>query len=194
LLAAIGRARFVEVVGREDARALSGVLVPEQEGAVATGEAAGGASVSLGRELELVHVRSDLPSLLGRYVRQELEEAGADVELLGVDPDVFVERFLAPGDFDLAIWESRGGPSPWLARWFGEGGLVQAPGLAGLLEAADGLDDGALARAQRRLAESGVVLPLLQPRVTMAWREGVEGIEVNPTVEGPLWDAGEWRA
>lgn len=192
LIAAIDRERFVEVAGRGDARPLDGVLVPEQEGALPAWEGlAGGARVSLGRELELVHVRSELPSLLGRYVRQELEGVGADVDLLGVDADVFVSRFLTTSEFDLAIWESRGSPSPWLARWFGEGGVVEAPGLDRLLARADGGE--ALSEAQRALAGSGVVVPLLQPRVMMAWREGIEGVRVNPTAEGPLWNVSEWR-
>ena len=66
-------------------------------------------------------------------------------------------------------------------------------GLPALEESWDRRGDlEALAGAQRRLARLATVLPLFQPRVTMAWREGIKGPEANPTVEGPLWNAWAW--
>ncbi|MFN2525896.1 MAG: ABC transporter substrate-binding protein [Actinomycetota bacterium] len=35
-------------------------------------------------------------------------------------------------------------------------------------------------------------LPLWQTESVLAWRSGVHGLIVNPTVEGPLWNASEW--
>jgi hypothetical protein len=66
--------------------------------------------------------------------------------------------------------------------------------LAGLVGASqEGRGDGGpLREAQERLADLAVVLPLFRPEVTAGWREGVEGIRANPTVEGPLWNSGQW--
>ncbi|HEX2239548.1 MAG TPA: ABC transporter substrate-binding protein, partial [Actinomycetota bacterium] len=35
-------------------------------------------------------------------------------------------------------------------------------------------------------------LPLWHMKSLLAWRSGVHGLRVNPTVEGPLWNASEW--
>jgi ABC-type transport system substrate-binding protein len=37
-----------------------------------------------------------------------------------------------------------------------------------------------------------VALPLFHVENVLAWREGVVGLEVNPTFEGPLWNAETW--
>jgi hypothetical protein len=35
-------------------------------------------------------------------------------------------------------------------------------------------------------------LPLAQVETMLAWRDGIEGLVVNPTLEGPLWNAQQW--
>jgi hypothetical protein len=35
-------------------------------------------------------------------------------------------------------------------------------------------------------------LPLFHVATVHAWREGVHGLQVNPTFDGPLWNAEEW--
>jgi hypothetical protein len=35
-------------------------------------------------------------------------------------------------------------------------------------------------------------LPLFHVATVLAWHEGVHGLEVNPTFDGPLWNAEEW--
>ena len=37
------------------------------------------------------------------------------------------------------------------------------------------------------------VVPLMRVETLLAWRAGVEGIEANGTVEGPLWNVEEWH-
>jgi hypothetical protein len=61
------------------------------------------------------------------------------------------------------------------------------------VRAADGSEE-ALRKAQERLADLAVVLPLYRPRVTMGWRAGISGPAANPTVEGPLWNVEAWAA
>jgi hypothetical protein len=51
---------------------------------------------------------------------------------------------------------------------------------------APGLRDGPVARRQL------TALPIAQVRTYLAWRPGVHGLQVNPTFEGPLWNAEAW--
>jgi hypothetical protein len=40
--------------------------------------------------------------------------------------------------------------------------------------------------------DGGYVFPLASVATFMAWREKVHGIAVNPSPEGPLWNARDW--
>jgi ABC-type transport system substrate-binding protein len=199
---ALDRERFLQVVLRDEAETAQGILGPEQAGALpawaryATG---GPATIGAEEELDLAYTGGELLDLLARFVQAELEDAGADVELVPLDADVFQGTFLPERRFDLALWESRTGPAPDLWRWVhvpGAGepvtGLVDPRAASVALEAQAG-DAAALAYAQRRLALLAPVVPLFQPRVTMARAQGVAGPTANPTVEGPLWNTWAWR-
>ncbi|MGH2693667.1 MAG: ABC transporter substrate-binding protein [Actinomycetota bacterium] len=43
-----------------------------------------------------------------------------------------------------------------------------------------------------RAVERPSALPLFHVATVLAWREGVRGLQVNPTFEGPLWNAERW--
>jgi peptide/nickel transport system substrate-binding protein len=200
---AIGRDRFVEVILRDEGRRADGVLAPEQAGAAPAWAGYGrSADVEVGvdEELSLAYPRGEILDLLAKYVRAELGRSGVDVELVPLDAEIFHDSWLPKRRFDLALWEVRSGPSPWLARWFLPGGGEAAtglrdPALEALLARADGGGPGggeALRQAQDRLGRLVPVLPLFQPQVTVAWRPGVAGLRANPTVDGVLWNAWDW--
>jgi peptide/nickel transport system substrate-binding protein len=200
---AIDRDRFADVVIRDEGRKADGVLVPDQQGAVPAWVEYGtdGPEGQIGNEeLTMAFPRGELLDLAARYVQAELERAGGDIELVPLDADQFQSEWLPERRFDLALWESRSGPQPWLTRWFGATGdervsrLIDAE-LTELLGEAEGDGDraeAALTEAQERLADLVPVVPMFQPKVTMGWREGVSGIVANPTVDGPLWNAWNW--
>jgi ABC-type transport system substrate-binding protein len=205
ILDGIDRDRLVEVVLRDEAITAEGVLAPEVPGAEPAWEAYGGGrprSAAVPGELDLVYVRAERTDLVARYLQAELEQVGVDVELVPLESDVFHGIFVPERRFDLALWELRSAPSPDL--W----PLVELPGAAspitGLSQpavarlasgaAVGGRESGRLlVQAQTELAELAPVLPMYQPQVTMAWRAGVAGPVANPTVDGPLWNAGTWR-
>jgi peptide/nickel transport system substrate-binding protein len=202
---AIDRDRFAAAIIRDEGRKADGVLAPEQEGALPEWERYGTGADSpeelrTDEELTLVFTKGELLEIAARYVQAELERAGGDVELVPLDADAFQGEWLPEQRFDLALWESRSGPEPWLTRWYGDTGdervsRVIDTELNEFLHEADGggpRRERALTRAQERLAELVPVLPLFQPRVTMGWRDGVSGLEANPTVDGPLWNAWNW--
>jgi peptide/nickel transport system substrate-binding protein len=198
---AIDRFRLAEALLRDEAVAAESVLVPEQAGFVPAWDRyrGGGASVTVGQELDLVYARGELIDLVARYLQAELDRAGVDVDLVGLESEVFHGIFVPERRFDLAIWQARSGGSPQLAPWVDVEGAapsltgLEDPRLTGLAADAAGGDTEALEAAQARLAELAPVLPLFQPEVTMAWRDGVRGIQANPTADGPLWNVGEWR-
>jgi ABC-type transport system substrate-binding protein len=204
---AVDRARFVEAIVREEGREAGSVLTPGQDGSRPAWDVYGRGGPSgrgppaqvTGRELSLAYVRSELLDIVGRFVQAELREADFDVELVPLESDVFHGIFVPGRRYDLALWESRTGPAPDLSAWFvdpdaGPPLSAERDGrLPGLEETWDRRGDlDALAAAQRRLARLATVLPLFQPRTTMAWREGIRGPEANPTVEGPLWNSWAW--
>jgi ABC-type transport system substrate-binding protein len=198
---AIDRHRFVDAVVNEEGREAHGVLSPEQTGAASAwseyGTGTAGSLAGQG-ELDLVYARGELIEFLARYVQAQLERAGGDVELVPLEPDVFRGTFLPARRFDLALVEVRSGPSPDLARYVEAPGgtpaltALQDPRLSSLIESVDRGDQGALADAQERLAELVPVLPLFQPQAAVASTKGVVGLEANPTVDGPLWNAAQW--
>jgi peptide/nickel transport system substrate-binding protein len=200
---AIDRDRFVEVLLRDEGRRADGVLAPEQAGATSAWARYGrgeGVDVGENEELSLAYPRGEILDLLARYVRAELGRSGVDVELVPLDAEVFHDSWLPERKFDLALWEVRSGPSPWLWRWFASAGGEAATGLRdpavqALLARADRGGPGgaeALRQAQERLARLAPVLPIFQPQVTVGWRSGVGGLRANPTVDGVLWNAWQW--
>ncbi|HEX2026008.1 MAG TPA: ABC transporter substrate-binding protein [Actinomycetota bacterium] len=204
VLDGIDRDRLVEVALPDDAVVADGLIPSDRPGAVPAWEEYGrgrASSVALPGEIDLVYPRAERTDLVARYVQAELERIGVDVELVGLEADVFHGTFLAGRRFDLALWEDRSGPTPELWPW------VEAPGagrsltglgddeLADLVERSVGggaAGDAAVVEAQQRLADLAVVLPLFGPEVTVGWRDGVSGLVANPTVDGPLWNAGTW--
>lgn len=198
---AIDRGRMVEVLLKDEGLPAHFVLAPEQS-AVPAWASYGTAPANAGirRELRLVYPRGELLDLVARYLQAQLQGAGVDVELIGIDATDFQAEWLPGLRFDLALWEARSGPTPWLSRWFATESDEAVSGLSDeALDAALGsADDGgpqgasALDQAQGRLARLAPVLPLFQPIVTMGWRKGVTGPQANPTADGPLWNAWEW--
>jgi peptide/nickel transport system substrate-binding protein len=199
----IDRSRFVEGVVNEEGVRADGILAPEQEGAIPRwtefGTGPGGSAP--GEELSLAYTNTELLDFLARFVQAEVERAGGDVELVPLDADAFQGLFLPQRDFDMALWESRTGPAPSLARWLSIAGSAEPVTglsdrrLSDLVAAVDAGGEGAaaaLTEAQAGLAELVPVLPVYQPKVTVAWRSGVAGLQANPTADGPLWNAWEW--
>jgi ABC-type transport system substrate-binding protein len=198
---AIDRSRFATAVVREEG-ALADSLVPPVPGSQSAWSGYGRGEPSVlpaSEELELVYVRTELLELTARYLQAEVQRAGGDLELVGLESDVFWDTFLPERRFDLALVEVRGGPTLDLGEWFGapDGiwssltGLTD-PELALLEEDVAAGDQDAVAEAQARLADLAAVVPLYRLRTSMGWRQGVTGIEPNPSADGPLWNVQEW--
>jgi peptide/nickel transport system substrate-binding protein len=199
---AIDRGRFADVLLGDEARVADGVLSPEQDGFIPAWERYGDGTIGPlpERELLLAYPQTELVALAARHVLSQLRLSGGDVELVGLDPQIFHDEWLPERRFDLAIWESRGGPGPWLDRWFGSEGDESLVGLRDprldelLARAREGAEvaTAPLAAAQSRIAKLAPILPLFQPLVTAGWRQGVSGLLANPSADGIFWNAWEW--
>ena len=186
---AVDRLRFAEALVREEGRPADGVLPPEVDGAIPAWSRYGrGPAEDLpsGEELELVYIRTELLELTARFLQAEIERAGGDLELVGLEADVFWTTFLPQRRFDLALVEVRGGAGPDLGPWSGRPDGIWSS-LTGGTE-----PSGSLVQVQERLARTAAVLPLYQLRTSMGWREGVTGVQPNPSAEGPLWNSEAW--
>ncbi|MBA2724428.1 MAG: hypothetical protein H0U53_00405 [Actinobacteria bacterium] len=40
---------------------------------------------------------------------------------------------------------------------------------------------------------AGPKVPMFRVATYLAWGQGIEGVQVNPTIEGPLWNVEDWR-
>jgi hypothetical protein len=75
--------------------------------------------------------------------------------------------------------------APWsthYGRWRDE-----SPASAALLRIS-----GAPGRSGAADASSSFALPLAHVDTFLTWREEVHGLAVNPSLDGPLWNAAEW--
>ena len=204
VLDGIDRDRLVEAALRDEAVAADGVVAPEQAGGIPAWTRFGegpAKPAALPDEIDLVYVRAERTDLVARYVQAELERIGVDLELVGLEADVFHGTFLPGRRYDLALWEHRAGPAPELWPFVDVAGAGEPltaladRDLTALVERSAGggaLAGAAVEQAQERLADLAVVLPMFRPEVTVGWRDGVDGLVANPTVDGPLWNAGAW--
>jgi peptide/nickel transport system substrate-binding protein len=199
---AVDRVRFADAVVRDEGTLAHSLVAPGLGGGELTWAHYGrgdSPELSAGEELELVYVRTELLELTARYLQAEVQRAGGDLELVGLESDVFWDTFLPERRFDLALVEVRRGPTPDLGEWFGAPDGIWSsltghtdPELALLEDDVAAGVPGAVAEAQARLADLAVVVPLYRLGTSMGWRQGVTGIEPNPSADGPLWNAQEW--
>jgi ABC-type transport system substrate-binding protein len=185
LIEAVDRGRFLRAVLQEEGRAAFG-LFPEGSGWPRQSQGPARRFVPR-EELQLVYIRTELLELTARYLQAEVEAAGGDLELVGLEADVFWSTFLPGRRFDLALVEVRGSPEEDVSGWVGP-----PDGIWSSLTGAEIPAQGSAAVVQEELASRGVVLPMYQLRTTMGWRSGVQGVVPNPSVEGPLWNAEAW--
>jgi ABC-type transport system substrate-binding protein len=82
-------------------------------------------------------------------------------------------------DLDTIVGAASDFYGPWRDVSPSDVALVRSAGAPGL-------------RDRKRQAKELTALPLFHVRTYVAWRDGIEGIAVNPTLDGPLWDIESW--
>lgn len=126
-----------------------------------------------------------------RVLQRDLRGAGAEVELVRLDPQDLARRARVEGDGALVV--RRDGPRPSL--------LARAPPraspevLAALqaAEAAGTVTSDAMMRAQQLLHDAAWERPLYRIAVAHAWHERLMGVAPSAWPGLALWDVGEWR-
>jgi hypothetical protein len=101
----------------------------------------------------------ELLELLQRALQIEMKRVAPDVELVGIEPQIFYGPWKLHNPTQIALVRRAG-----------------APGLSG--------DAGAFKDAS--------ALPLFQVPTVVAWRNGLIGLQADPTFDGPLWNVSDW--
>ena len=179
-------------LGDGDRRSLlSGLDPSEFVGALLRGEAT--AAPSPGFEardvadigiVATITMAEDVPmlGLAGRAVQIQADDAGGRVPELRQAPTRLVDQWQAEGEYDLLVAALYLGPSPCFACIYG----LQAPGEAELADA------GNRSPLDSTLIENALARPLWVPERTVAWREGVQGVEANGYALFVTWNAWQW--
>lgn len=136
-------------------------------------------------------------------VQEQLRQTGIEIVADLGDPSVIFGKVIPSGDWDLVSFTWFGGldPSGGNAIWRcgGEQNFNQYCNreVTKLLEEASRETDPAertaiYKRVDELMAQDLPVLPVYQRPTLMAWYGHVHGLQDNPTLEGPAWNAEEW--
>lgn len=104
----------------------------------------------------------ELLALMQRAIQLQLGKRGIQVELITVPAATLYGSWIGRGPAEAVLARSTGGP---------------------------GIDDPL--RFERAFARA-FVMPIAHVETVLAWRPGVHGLEVEPTLAGPLWNAEGW--
>ncbi|MGB3635521.1 MAG: peptide ABC transporter substrate-binding protein, partial [Rubrobacteraceae bacterium] len=148
----------------------------------------------------------DLRTTLQKEIKQQLEDIGLTVKTDDVDSSTLFSERLPKGDFQMGQWAWLATPEPQLNILFGAESFppdgqnyyrYEDPKASLLMSRADETVDTKeraelIKQVQEIMAQDLPVIPLYQRPIYYAYDENLEGPEVNPTLEGPFWNIGEW--
>lgn len=133
-------------------------------------------------------------------IRQNVREAGLQLELRSPVPEVLYGRWQASGEFDIALVERRGSPGMSLSGSYRSDrhpnagrnySRISSTELDGLLDGAE-LDTDGTGPLMEKLAELLPSLPIFETKLLIANREQVKDMDPNATVDGPFWNIHLW--
>lgn len=133
-------------------------------------------------------------------IRQNVRDAGLQLELRSPVPEVLYGRWQASGEFDIALLERRGSPSMTMSGSYRSDrqpkagrnySRISSPELDTALDAAE-VDANSQRTLMDKLAELVPALPIFETKLVIAHRVQVSGMDPNATVEGPFWNIHLW--
>lgn len=147
--------------------------------------------------------RNEIGFAVQRSIQVGLKNAGITAEVTNPEADRFYGDWLVKGTWDLALVERRGTPSSVLQRFHSANA---APRGTNYYRVASSAVDQAIAMSERSrafdselmraameaLADEGAVLPMFEARMYAGFREELNGIDPNATIDGPFWNLEEW--
>lgn len=104
----------------------------------------------------------ELLTLMQRAIQLQLAQRNIEVELISIPASTLYGSWLHAGPAEVALARNLGGPGIHDPRRF----------------------EAAFSRA--------FVKPVAHVETVLAWRAGVHGLDVQPSLLGPLWNAEEW--
>lgn len=164
-----------------------------------------------GKKLSLtISTTSGVPhrEQIEQILQSELKDIGIDLVIKNTDPDTLYGTWFANGDYEISLsgWEASPDPSSNKDLFSGsqmapEGQNVMRYSnetVTRLLDEQDSkIDPKERAdmnkKIQELVAEDIPVLPLSQPYAILAFDDSLKGPDVNATIEGMLWNVGDWQ-
>lgn len=148
----------------------------------------------------------DLRTKLQKEIKQQLEDIGVTVNTDNAASSTLFNKRLPEGDFQMGEWAWLATPEPKLNALFGADSFppngqnyyrYEDPKASFLMSRADETIDPDLRadiikQVQKIMADDLPIIPLYQRPVYYAYDKNLVGPEVNPTLEGPFWNIGEW--
>jgi peptide/nickel transport system substrate-binding protein len=137
-------------------------------------------------------------------LQAQLAKAGIQLRLHNTTFEILTGEWLPEGNFDIADFAWRGGPFAFSGNHDiyrpGGGsnyGKFADPTVNALFRQAIGEVDPARAAAlgnhiDQRLWDQLPSIPLYQVQSFLAWRQDLQNVANNPTMEGSFWNAGTW--
>jgi ABC-type transport system substrate-binding protein len=157
-------------------------------------------------EFQLVFPRTGGAGSIAAFIHFRLREIGITAELVGVQPDVFEERWVAGDEAEAMVRLRRGADAPDAASYAsasaepGSAPVDDQVATAGSQISRERLAQGAVtglardpwASVQRGLVAASTAAPLAATRTWIVGRESVVGPHATGAANGPLWNAGVW--
>jgi ABC-type transport system substrate-binding protein len=157
-------------------------------------------------EFQLVFPRTGGAGSIAAFIHFRLREIGITAELVGVQPDVFEERWVTGDEPDAILRLRRGADAPDAASYTSGAGLPGSAPVDDDVVGAEtqvsrerlvqgpvtGLAREPWASVQRGLVGASSAAPLAATRTWIVGRAGVVGPRATGASNGPLWNAGSW--
>jgi ABC-type transport system substrate-binding protein len=157
-------------------------------------------------EFQLVFPRTGGAGSIAAFIHFRLREIGVTAELVGVQPDVFEERWVSGGDAAAVLRLRRGADAPDAPSYAAAAGLPGSAPVDDQVAGAEtqvsrarllagpvtGLARDPWAAAERGLVAASSAAPLAATRTWIVGRDGVVGPHAVGAANGPLWNAGTW--
>jgi len=149
----------------------------------------------------------NLRETLQQVVQQQLGDVGIDVRIQNTAAQTFFGEWTVEGNFQMAEWAWVQTPEPTITALFAADQIppkgqnyyrYENERATELMKQSDvTIDEQERARlleeVQQIMADDLPLIPMYQRPHYYGYDENLQGVEVNPTLAGPLWNIQEWR-
>jgi peptide/nickel transport system substrate-binding protein len=147
-----------------------------------------------------------LRETLQQIVQQQLKDVGITVKIKNTAAQTFFGKWTPEGTFEMGEWAWLANPDPSITTLFASDQIppdgqnyyrYKNQRFTELLKKSDQTVDvnqraDLLRQAQDIMAQDLPLIPMYQRPEIYAYKENLNGPQVNPTLAGPFWNIGDW--